>query len=249
MKKEKFISALMDLTPGCTKEMAEMWVRFAEENVENEQFVDFAESNPNGSEAAIEDWLDSVYAGIGLTKQRFNKEIALQIASLAAIPCCLYPHEMYAAAQHFEDGGKPESIPDMMTEGSLDILDETQWPMFPKLGMLLNGTDDESIKDFIVSTIADYIVKDGTTNTSEGNWIIYYEELAERFGMDETFLADMKDSIESELYNHEEVADVVLEGDAFDVCYYLAYCPNYIEKYEGELDDLNADEESGMAME
>ena len=143
MKKEKFISALTELTPGCTQEMAEMWTAFAKENVENEQFVDFAHGNPNGSEAAEEDWLDSVYAGIGLIKQRFNEDIALQIASLAAIPCCLYPHEMYAAAKHFADGGTPESIPDMMTEGSLDIIDETQWPMFPKLEMLSGGADCE----------------------------------------------------------------------------------------------------------
>ena len=143
MKKENFISAITELTPGCTQEMAEMWTVFAKENVENEQFVDFARSNPDGNEAAEENWLDFIYAGVGLIKQRFNADIALQIASLAAIPCCLYPHEMFAAAKHFADGGKPENIPNMMTEGSLDTIDEDQWPMFPKLEMLSDGAGCE----------------------------------------------------------------------------------------------------------
>lgn len=142
MKKEKFISALTELAPGCTQEMAETWVRFATDNVvDAEQFVDFAEGNPAENEAAIEDWLASIYAGIGLIKQRFGADIALQVASLAAIPCCLYPHEMFAAAKYFADGGTLESIPDMVEEGSLDNIDEAQWPMFPKIEMLSNDGD------------------------------------------------------------------------------------------------------------
>lgn len=74
----------------------------------------------------------------------FGEDIALQITSLAAIPCCLYPHEMFAAAEHFADGGTPESIPDMAAEGSLDNFDETQWPMFPKIEML---SKDESCEE------------------------------------------------------------------------------------------------------
>jgi len=48
---------------------------------------------------------------------------------------------MFAAAEHFAGGGKPESIPDIATEGSLDNIDENQWPMFPKMEMLSDGAD------------------------------------------------------------------------------------------------------------
>ena len=143
MKKEKFISALMDLTPGCTSETAEMWTEFAKERIESEQYVDFAHGHPDGNEAAIEDWLDSIYAGIGLIKHRFNDDIALQIVNLAAVPFCLYPYEMYEAAKHFVNGGKPEDIPELNEKDLLVTLDKDIWPTFPKMEMLSDGENCE----------------------------------------------------------------------------------------------------------
>jgi len=135
MKKEHFISALTDLIPECTGDTAEKWVVFAEELIELDQFVDFI-CNPNGKRAAAEDWLESIYAGIGLTKQLFNPIIARQITNLSSVPFCLYPHEMYAAAKHLANGGTTENIPNMAAEGLLDTADEDFWPMFPKTEML-----------------------------------------------------------------------------------------------------------------
>jgi hypothetical protein len=143
MKKEQFISALTELCSGCTPESAEMWTQFAKERVEAEQFVEFAAGNPDGDEAAIEDWLDSVYAGISLVRQRFNEDISLQVANLAILPFCLYPYEMYAAAKHFAGGGKPEDIPDLNEKDLLVNFDEENWPMFPKPETLSDGTDCE----------------------------------------------------------------------------------------------------------
>jgi hypothetical protein len=140
MEQEQFISALTDLCPGCTPEAAGMWTRFAEENVGAEQIVDFAQGNPGGNGAAIEDWLDSIYAGIGLIKQRFDESIALRIAILGALPFCLYPCEMYAAAEHFASGGKPEDLPELSEKGLLDSAGADHWPSFPKLS---DGAGDE----------------------------------------------------------------------------------------------------------
>jgi len=147
MKKEQFISALTELTPGCKPEAVEMWTQFAKERVEAGQFVNFAESNPDGEEAAREDWMDSIYAGISLIKQRFNEDIALQITNLGALPFCLYPYEMHEAAKHFANGGKPEDIPKLNKKDLLINFDKDDWPMFPKPEMLSDGTDCEESMD------------------------------------------------------------------------------------------------------
>jgi hypothetical protein len=80
----------------------------------------------------------------------------------------------------------------------------------------------------LASEIADFIVKNGSLNTTEGNYIHYNDILAKQFGVDEKDIDAIKEDIKSELYEHEEVADVYLEPDGgFDVCYHLAYCPNH----------------------
>ena len=74
--------------------------------------------------------------------------------------------------------------------------------------------------------IADYIISDGTKNTSQGNWIIYFDEFPDELGGEE-YIRENKDAIKQLLEaNSEVVADVYVSDDSFDVCYYLAYCPN-----------------------
>ena len=134
MKKEQFISSLTKLFPECPKAMSQTWAKSAEENVEREQFVNF--KNPNNNEKAVADWLESIYAGIALVKQQFNIDIAKQIVELYKIPFCLYPHEMYYAAKHFESGGQPEGIKKLSDEGLLDLTSADDWPEFPTLEVL-----------------------------------------------------------------------------------------------------------------
>ena len=100
-----------------------------------------------------------------------------------------------------------------------------------------------------IEAIADYIIKRGTDYTHEGNYICSLDEIAEHFNVNKEVLIAVSNDIVNELYEHEEVADIQIEPDgAIDVCFYLAYCPNYIEKYDGELDDLNAGELKSMTM-
>ena len=80
-----------------------------------------------------------------------------------------------------------------------------------------------------VRGIADKIIAEGTENTTEGNWIHYFDE----FGEDETFARENAEEIAAELELHQEVSDVELTPDAFDTNFYLDYCPNYIPQ-EGE---------------
>ena len=81
-----------------------------------------------------------------------------------------------------------------------------------------------------VRGIADKIIKEGTENTTQGNWVHYFEE----FGNDAQFVQDNAARIAAELELHQEVSDVELLPDAFDTNFYLDYCPN-IEEQEDEL--------------
>ena len=137
MKREKFAAELPRLVPGCSEEAVKTWIESARENVVDlGHYVDFADENPNGDEAAIEDWLDSIYAGLGLIKERYNEEVALQIVELYKVPFCVLPYEMIGAAKHIANGGKPEDILVLSEEGKLDDIKSDNWPAFPKLEML-----------------------------------------------------------------------------------------------------------------
>ena len=92
-----------------------------------------------------------------------------------------------------------------------------------------------------VRGIADKIIKEGTENTTQGNWVHYFEE----FGNDAQFVQDNAARIAAELELHQEVSDVELLPDAFDTNFYLDYCPN-IEEQEDELSTSEEQEEDNQ---
>lgn len=76
----------------------------------------------------------------------------------------------------------------------------------------------------------DYIVETGTQNTTEGNWIIGFQELALKTGYEVDF--DGNTALVDMLHEREAVADVELTDSGIDVCYYLDFCPNYSDHPE-----------------
>jgi len=76
-----------------------------------------------------------------------------------------------------------------------------------------------------MTATADYIVSTGTQNTTEGNWIINFDELAQQTGFEHDF--NSMDTLLDMLHEREEVANVELSDTAIDVCYYLDFCPQY----------------------
>ena len=76
-----------------------------------------------------------------------------------------------------------------------------------------------------MTATADYIVTTGTQNTTEGNWIIGFDELAQRTGFEHDF--NSMDTLLEMLHEREEVANVELSDSSIDVCYYLDFCPQY----------------------
>ncbi|MEA5143415.1 MAG: DUF6329 domain-containing protein [Oscillibacter sp.] len=77
----------------------------------------------------------------------------------------------------------------------------------------------------LMTATADYIVTTGTQNTTEGNWIISFDELAQQTGFEHDF--NSMDTMLDMLHEREEVANVELGDNGIDVCYYLNFCPQY----------------------
>ena len=93
----------------------------------------------------------------------------------------------------------------------------------------------------LVREIADRVIKEGTENTTSGSWMAYFEE----FGDKELFITNNSDEIVNELYNHQEVAEADVADDAFNMTFYLDYCPN-IEEQEDELSTPDEQEEDNQ---
>ncbi len=97
-----------------------------------------------------------------------------------------------------------------------------------------------------VRAVADKIIAEGIENTTEGNWVHYFDE----FGEDETFAREHAETIAAELERHQEVSDVILTPDGFDTNFYLDYCPNYVPKEDeyGYAEDLETAETEQMPI-
>lgn len=73
----------------------------------------------------------------------------------------------------------------------------------------------------------DHIVSTGTQNTTEGNWIISFDEIEKQTGINLEFNDGICNVLVDMLYEREEVANVELGDSGIDVCYYLDFCPQY----------------------
>lgn len=93
----------------------------------------------------------------------------------------------------------------------------------------------------LVREIADRVIKEGTEKTTSGSWMAYFEE----FGDEELFISNNSDEIVNELYKHQEVAEADVADDAFNMTFYLDYCPN-IEEQDDELSTPEQREEDNQ---
>lgn len=72
----------------------------------------------------------------------------------------------------------------------------------------------------------DFIVADGTSQTTEGNWILSFAELEERTGLEMDCNPFLQEILGDMLCDRPEVADLTIEDEQIDVVYYLDFCPN-----------------------
>ena len=87
-----------------------------------------------------------------------------------------------------------------------------------------------------VQQAADYIVQQCCENTTTGNWIMDFDEIGSALHFTPYDIYHLSDEIYGAVIDKEEVADVDMGKDFFDVVCYLDYCPNYEESPGEELD-------------
>jgi hypothetical protein len=86
-----------------------------------------------------------------------------------------------------------------------------------------------NIKAYIdqqISQVADQIFEEAAENTSNGSWIVYFEEIAEEHGLNVTANNGIGTLILNELQSREGMAEISLEEDCLDMTLYLDYCKN-----------------------
>lgn len=126
MDREQFKKEMKTRFPSCNSESIQNWIMFAQECVESQQYVNF---EPMEETAAVEVWLDTLYAGLSEIKRDFDPETAAKVVDLSGKQCCLYPWEMRQAAEHLRSGCSAEQISAMIQEGEL----EGDGPLFPTM--------------------------------------------------------------------------------------------------------------------
>ena len=84
--------------------------------------------------------------------------------------------------------------------------------------------------------IADYMLDEGSEQTSSGNWIFSYDEINNRFGTDLPKDAELINQITEYIYavKSDVVSDLDL-SQGFDLDFYTDHCPNIDESCLGEM--------------
>ena len=88
------------------------------------------------------------------------------------------------------------------------------------------------IKPYIekqISLVADQIIKEATENTSNGSWAMYFEEMEENYGLVVNENNGIGTMLLDELESREEIAEIELGEECFDMTLYLDYCNNLDE--------------------
>lgn len=105
---------------------------------------------------------------------------------------------------------------------------------------LLAGKEQTPEERGRIRKIANGIIDEGIRESTEGNYCAFYEE----FKQNEEFVREHRNDIAQELCRREEVSDVEMTDDCFNVNYYTQYLWNYKDDDRVERDlDAEEDEE------
>lgn len=106
---------------------------------------------------------------------------------------------------------------------------------------LISGNEQTPEERGKIRKIANGILAEGIKESTEGNYCSFFED----FKDNENFVRSHKNEISEELCRREEVSDVEMTDDGFDVNYYTQYLWNYKDEQEDStaVSDLDAEED------
>ena len=81
----------------------------------------------------------------------------------------------------------------------------------------------------MIKQIVNWLIEIGTTNTSNGTWIVYYDEIASKFNVTEDWVREHREDIINELDSKEEILSETWgeEDDCFDMNFCLNACKDW----------------------
>lgn len=88
-----------------------------------------------------------------------------------------------------------------------------------------------------LNNLAEQIMKESTENTSSGSWIIYFDELQEKYDVPISASNGTGSMLLKILEPRPEMAEIEMTEDGFDMVFYLNYCPNLDESQMQEQDN------------
>ena len=106
---------------------------------------------------------------------------------------------------------------------------------------LIAGNEQTPEERGKIRKIANAILAEGIKESTEGNYCSFFEDFKEN----ENFVRSHKNEIAEELCRREEVSDVEMTDDGFDVNYYTQYLWNYKDEQEDStaVSDLDSEED------
>ena len=90
-----------------------------------------------------------------------------------------------------------------------------------------------NIKPYIdkqISIVAEQIIKESAENTSNSSWAIYFDEIEESYGIVVKENNGIGTLLLDELTSRDEIAEIEVLDDCFDMTLYLDYCSNLDEE-------------------
>lgn len=90
-----------------------------------------------------------------------------------------------------------------------------------------------NIKSYIeqqISIAAEQIIKEASENTSNGSWAIYFDEIEESHGLVVKENNGIGTLLLDAITSRDEIAEVEVLDDCFDMTIYLDYCRNLDEE-------------------
>lgn len=120
-------------------------------------------------------------------------------------------------------------------EGGLDgVLIQATGSDYPCYAAYISGMRD--ILNAELDRAVDYIVKQGTENTTSGNWIIGFDELEEKLGLVLRQGNGLYEMLLDKLTDRREVLDLEVTPNGIDAIYCSDFCSNLDEEVNGPPD-------------
>lgn len=129
---------------------------------------------------------------------------------------------------YIDSSGKIHGLLALNIDSGDGILIDSQGYDYPRYVAFM-----PNIKPYIdkqISIVAEQIIKESAENTSNGSWATYFDEIEESYGIVVKDSNGIGTLLLDELTSRDEIAEIEVLDDCFDMTIYLDYCSNLDEE-------------------